>query len=338
MNGARKYIVIAILLLVSIMCLGQDPQFSRFYSNSLYMAPSFAGITGSNRVSTSYRNQWTSISTGYQTYSLSFDHYFSKLNSGFGVLLLRDEAGTANLANTTIGLLYSFDFKLTNQINVRPGINFSYTERSIDFDRLLWMDQISAVGDAPTSAEPISKEKVGDVDFAASVLVYHERFWSGISVDHLLQPNQSLYYEEYNENNFAKVPLKYQVFGGYKYIVQERLLRPIPTILQFAFLYKQQEEFKQLDFGFYWYYSPLVMGIWYRGIPVFNESKTNDALVLLVGIKTQQWNIGYSYDFTTSNLFISSGGSHEVSLAYTFSKPDKPTKRKHYKMIPCPEF
>ena len=333
-----KYIVITILMLTSIICFGQDPQFSRFYSNSLYLAPSFAGITGNNRISMSYRNQWTSISTGYETYSVSLDHYFSKLNSGVGVLILRDEAGTANLANTNMGLLYSFDFKLTNQINVRPGINLSYAERSIDFDRLLWMDQISAVGDAPTSAEPLSKEKAADIDFASSVLVYHESFWGGLSVDHLLRPNQSLYYEEFNENNYAKIPLKYQVFGGYKYVVQERLLRPIPTILQCAFLYKQQEEFKQLDVGFYWYYSPMVLGIWYRGIPVIGQAKTNDAVILLAGIKTRQWNIGYSYDFTTSKLFISSGGSHEISLAYTFSKTDKSNKKRTHKMIPCPEF
>lgn len=338
MSRIKKYGLLVILILASFICLGQDPQFSRFYSNSLYMAPSFAGITGFNRFSLSYRNQWPSITSGFKTYSASVDHHFSKLNSGVGVIFLRDEAGTGRLSNTSVGLLYSYDITLTPWLHIRPGLNLSYAERSIDFERLLWMDQISAAGDAPSSAEVITLGKTADFDAGVSTLLYHESFWAGISVDHLLRPNQSLYYQEFNADNFAKVPVKYQFFGGYKYVVKEQLLRPIPTILQLAFLYKQQDLFQQLDLGFYWYYDPLVLGIWYRGIPVLGSSPTNDAVILLVGFKTRGWNIGYSYDFTTSKLVVSSGGSHEVSMAFTFRKPDGVGAKRSKKMIPCPEF
>ena len=174
------------------------------------------------------------------------------------------------------------------------------------------------------------------MDFAVSGLVYNEKFWLGAGVDHLLHPNQSLYEEEYSEDNQALLPTKVQVFGGIRYVVKEQLLRPTPTVLQLAFLYKNQAEYNQLDLGFYWNYEPLVLGVWYRGIPFINHNNINDAVVLLVGYKTNRYNIGYSYDFTTSRLITSSGGAHEVSLSFTFSKPDKRKRTK--KMVPCPDL
>ena len=158
----------------------------------------------------------------------------------------------------------------------------------------------------------------------------------GTSVDHLLHPNQSLYEQEYAEDNQALLPTKVQVFGGWRIVVKEQLLRPTPTVLQLAFLYKNQAHYNQLDLGFYWNYEPLVLGIWYRGIPVFNELENNDAVVLLAGFKTDRYNIGYSYDFTTSKLFVATGGSHEISFSFTFNQPDK--KRRPRKMVPCPDF
>ena len=332
----KKWAFIFWLASTAILCMAQDPQFSRFYSNALYMAPSFAGSTGQNRFALSYRDQWPNIKTGYQTYSASYDHFFDKLNSGTGVLFLQDRAGTGNLTTTNFSLLYTYDFRIRNTVHVRPGMSFSFTQRSINFDRLIWRDQMSAVGYAPSSGEVISFRNANDLDFAVSGLVYSDNFWAGTAVDHLLHPNQSLYEQEYSDDNRALLPTKVQVFGGWRIIVKEQLLRPIPTALQLAFLYKNQAHYNQLDVGFYWNYAPLVLGIWYRGIPIFNEISNNDAVVLLIGLQSKQYSIGYSYDFTTSNLIISSGGSHELSFAYTFSKPTK--KRRPRKMVPCPDF
>lgn len=336
MGEMKKWVLIIGLLTMAILCMGQDPQFSRFYSNALYLAPSFAGSTGQNRLALTYRNQWPSITQGYKTYSASFDHYFEKLHSGAGVLFLRDEAGSGSLTSTSISLLYNYDFRIKNTIHIRPGFYFSYNERSIDFNKLVWRDQMSAGGNAPASGEVVSYSNVGDLDFGVSGIIYGEKFWAGTSVDHLLHPNQSLYEQEYSDNNEALLPTKIQAFGGVRFVVKETLLRPTPTVLQLAFLFKNQAGFNQLDLGFYWNYEPLVLGIWYRGIPIVKNSALNDALVLLVGYKSDRYNIGYSYDFTTSKLITSSGGAHEISLSFTFSKPNK--KRRPKKMVPCPEF
>ena len=94
---------------------------------------------------------------------------------------------------------------------------------------------------------------------------------------------------------------------------------------------------RQLDFGLYWYKNPLIFGFWYRGLAGFSGGGFDrDAVILLVGSKTQNLHIGYSYDFTISSLLGSTGGSHEVSVMYEF-KSNKKRKRKIH-AIPCPEF
>lgn len=313
----------------------QDPQFSQFYSNYLYLAPSFAGLTDKNRFSFNYRNQWAEITNGFQTYSVSFDKFIEKFNSGIGVMVFQDVAGAGRMRTTSLGVQYSFDFSITETWHARPGLHFNYTERGIDFERLVWGDQISPNGTASNSNENRTIEKAGDIDFSTSILTYTKRFWLGAAVDHLLKPNQSLLLYEGDENNQGQVPLKYSLFGGIKFIRPEKLLRPVPTTIQFAFLYKQQEQYRQLDLGVYWYHNPLVVGVWYRGIPLYKEVFNRDALTILVGVKAGHLNIGYSYDFTISRLIMHAGGSHELSLSYVFKT--KPLKHK-VRMIPCPEF
>jgi type IX secretion system PorP/SprF family membrane protein len=313
----------------------QDPQFSQFYSNYLYLAPSFAGLTDKNRISMNYRNQWPEIKNSYQTYSVSFDKFIEKFSSGLGILAYQDIAGTGKMRTTSLGLQYSFDFRITETWHARPGLHFNYTERGIDFNRLLWGDQISPDGISSSSSEHRTIEQVGDIDFSTSLLSYSDRFWLGGAVDHLLRPNQSLYLYEGNEKNQGTVPLKFSVFGGVKFMRPEKLLRPIPTSIQLAFLYKQQAQYRQLDLGVYWYHNPLVAGIWYRGIPMYKEVFNRDAVTLLIGVKLSDLNIGYSYDFTISKLVTNTGGAHEISVSYVFKT--MPVKHK-IRMVPCPEF
>ena len=212
---------------------------------------------------------------------------------------------------------------------------FSYTERAINFEDLVWSDQISAGSTSPTSGEMAPIEHVGDIDFAASALAYSDKLWFGFSVDHLLRPNQSLYDYDGETGNEAHIPIKYSIFGGTKFLKNEDLLRPVPTSTQIAFLYKQQAQFRQLDIGVYWYRNPIVIGFWYRGIPLYKQVFNRDAFTVLVGYKVKNLNIGYSYDFTISKLITRTKGAHEVSMSYSFKT--KKFKRKP-RMVPCPEF
>jgi type IX secretion system PorP/SprF family membrane protein len=318
--------VFFILLAISLnWASGQDPQFSQFYSNPLYLAPSFAGAVEGSRIAWSYRNQWYESTSPFRAYSLSYDHYFSTFNSGVGLIAFKDVAGSGGLGSLNIGLQYSYNFKMFNVLHIRPGLAFYYVEHGLS-DDLLFIDNIISPQDhdgAPNQSSPTSR----DIDFGSSMLIYSKKFWLGGTVDHMLTPNINLYASE------SVIPIKYTFYGGYEFRKRGKLLKPSDETMTFAFIYKQQETIRQLDLGVYWHNNPLVLGLWYRGIPGLN-SQRGDAMIFLVGIKTHQFNIGYSYDFTISNLLSSVRGSHEISATFKFLLPKRHKKGR----VPCPEF
>lgn len=323
----RHSIYVILFTYVTVLNVSaQDPQFTQFYANKLYLAPSFAGATKQNRVALIYRNQWAGIPGAFNTMAFSYDHYFPTFNSGLGITAVRDVAGTGHLGMTQFGLAYSYDFQIKDNFHVRPGLNIQYSLYGIDFARLTFIDQLLS-GSSTTMESPPTDNNIGALDGATSVLVYSSKFWSGLCVDHLFRPNESFY------SNYAIVPVRYSFFGGVQVVRNGKLLKPIDESLSIAYMYRQQGDKKQLDLGLYWYKSPIVMGFWYRGIPGLN-SERGDAVAVLLGYKTSKFSIGYSYDFTISNLINSTHGSHEISLVYEFNT----THRKKIHAIPCPEF
>jgi type IX secretion system PorP/SprF family membrane protein len=323
-----KYILALSIILVTDT-FGQDPTFSQFYANALYLAPSFAGATSDYRLALNYRNQWPAVPGVFHTYSISFDKALVNFNSGIGVIATYDVAGSGELSTTNIGLVYSYDFNITQDWHIRPGVNFKFYYLGLDIYKLVFSSQMTGSGTGP-SVYPPPFENVADIDFATSALVYNDRIWAGFTLDHLLRPKQSFYGDD------ANLPVKINVFGGLQVLRKTRLKQTLQEVLSVAMNFQKQADFYQSDIGLYYYRSPLIFGLWYRGIP-FATSQAGDAIIGLIGIKTNQLHIGYSYDFTISNLISSTAGSHEVSLIYEFNSSSLGQKRK-IRAIPCPEF
>jgi type IX secretion system PorP/SprF family membrane protein len=322
------------LLTATFRLTAQEPQFSQFYAAPLYLAPSFAGATDGSRLGLNFRNQWPSIPGAFVTYAFSLDHYFHNFNSGVGILMLRDQAGTGRLANTSMSLLYSYNFLVSHNLAIRPGVSFSVAERSLDFFRLTFGDQLDLGGlHRPTTVNPVVPiDQVRYFDATASVVAYTPALWAGLTVDNLMRPNRSMVDGQVN-----RIPMKFSVFAGYRYEYAGFLRGDAAESVSLAVMYRNQGEFNQLDVGVYWSKDPISLGVMYRGIPLFNNYVhglfNNDAIVAMAGIRTRFLRIGYSYDMTISRLINSTGGSHEISLIYHFNQ-GPPNRRP--RMLPCP--
>jgi len=330
----RAQYLAGLLLAFSLFANSQDPQFSQFYANQLYLAPSFAGATEDYRLAINWRNQWPSIPGVFHTYSISFDKAVPNFNSGIGFLATYDVAGSGDLSTMNLGLLYSYDIQVNDEWHIRPGVNFKFTYLGLDISKLVWNSQITTGGTLPPITPP-PFDNVADIDFAFSGLAYNEKIWGGFNIDHLLRPKTSFWGES------TSVPIKVDLFGGFQIISRGRLKKKLEEVLSVAANVMFQADFFQSDIGVYYYKSPLVFGVWYRGIPFATSKEVSaqagDAIIGMLGIKTDQLNIGLSYDFTISNLITSSGGAYEISLIYSFTSAQvRRGGRIH--AIPCPEF
>lgn len=318
-------------MIISLKTYCQDPQFSQFYAASLYLNPSFTGNTEAGRFSGIYRNQWVSIPGAFISYSFSYDYNLSEMNSGLGLMVTQDKAGSGGLKFTNVAGLYSYALKLKRKVFFRAGLKFSYTFRGIDESRLLFADQIIRDGALETT-ESFNNSNISYFDASSGGLLYSDKFWLGFSLDHLTQPEQSLVFK------VANLPIKSSIHGGYNFILDDNSLEESEATITAAFNYKHQQDWNQLDLGAYYNKGPFVIGLWYRGIPLMKtvgNNYNNDAIVLLAGVKANRLKIGYSYDFTISKLYGNTGGSHEISLIFEHSKKKKSKRRR---AVPCAKF
>src|SRR5258706_7219151 len=137
-----KYVASALLILFGCGTVtAQDPQFSQFYAAPLYLNPAFAGSTSQARIGANYRNQWPAIDANFTTISAYGDFYNEKKNLGFGAIINRDQEGLLGLQSTNIGLMVSYDLKITKALSFRPGFQAGIYNRSINFDKLTFSDQ-----------------------------------------------------------------------------------------------------------------------------------------------------------------------------------------------------
>ncbi len=335
---------------MSLVCLNsmaQDPQFSQFYAAPLYQNPAFAGGAYAPRLIANYRNQWPSINANFVTAAFSFDHYIEKLNSGVGIMVVNDSQGPGRLKSTDVSGLYSYQIQLNEENFLRLGAQATYSNKSLDYLGLTFGDQYNNKGfiQGSTSADPFANSTnitpIKFVDFSGGALFYNSKTWLGLSMHHINRPNYSFGTTE------SRLPSKISLSGGLKIPLANPYSGAANADKEFnvspAFLYKRQGKFDQLDLGFYATYSSLTAGFWYRGIPIKKKNITrtnNDALVFLLGFRQDNFSIGYSYDITISSLGFSSGGSHEISIAYQLDplERDSPRKRRNKKELSCPKY
>jgi len=320
--------------------VAQDPQFSQYYSAPLYLNPALAGINQMGRAGINYRNQWPSIQANFETFSAYVDNNFDEKNSSVGLIITNDQEGTAGLRSTEIGLQYAYQVELNYKWTFRPAFQLSFTTRDLNFDKLIFGDQLDADGPtgAPTGEQFNSDFKVNYFDIALGGIVFSERIWLGVSMHHVREPNQSFLGAE------SKLPRKLSIHGGYRiplntgYKKGETVSGARRSISP-TFNYRSQGDFDQLDLGVYFTWDPVIFGLWYRGLPLKSPpggGSNSESIILMAGLTKKSMTFGYSFDYTLSNLGIGSGGAHEISIIYTFRLGAKRKPARDVRVIKCP--
>lgn len=326
-----KYLSIFIILILPAFAPAQDPHFSQFYANPVFLAPSFAGSSQALRLVLNTRDQWSAIPGNYITSSFSADYFFDKFNSGMALYAINDNAGRGKLTTTRVGYAYSYLVKMSPNFIFQPGLSAYYQNRSIDVSMLSFADEFFGGQFIGSSSEVLPPTKSHIADFSISVLSYLQNWWFGSNVDHLMNISPVL------RNDYRYVNMRVTVFGGYKHSIFKRVRDKTDEFIHAAFKYQYQSKIHQIDIGAYYNRNPFILGIWYRGIPAINLYPTADALVFLGGIKYNDFIFSYSFDMSLGKLISRSGGSHEISIIYVHNQSLKVKPRK-FKPIPCPEL
>ena len=338
-NDGIKLTIIALLVIQYGILIAQDPQFSQFYAAPSYLNPAFTGNTIQGRFAGIYRKQWPKIPGAFTSQAFSYDHNFVEKNSGLGLVAITDKAGSAALKYTSLGLAYAYNINISRYIATKFGLRASRIWRNIDAGNLIFADQL--IQNQSSSRQTINIQENNYWDFATGWVIYGRTFWFGAATDHINRPNQSLI------GGDVKLPIKYTIHGGMTFDVTKNSKGKSTSTYTITSIYKGQQNWDQLDIGWYFHVKPVIIGMWYRGLPIkVNPGKdavvrriNQDALTFMLGLKYENYlHIGYSYDATISKLAGSSGGAHEIAIIYEYStKKKKLTHRRRF-LIPCAKF
>ncbi len=370
----RKFLLVALVLCGGAKMVGQDIQFAQFYASALYLNPAFAGSDHHNRIMMHQRVQWPRIDGKYNTTMFAYDRYFEDYQSGFGVMIIQDFQGTNDLRTTDLSMQYAYELHIDKDHAMRFGLQAGYLSRSVGYG-LVFPQNLATTGintSNPPSARVLRK---GMADISSGLLFYSKEFYVSASVHHLNRPNTDFTIAGVSDatgspgNPVGKLPARYALVGGYRIPIamnqnkgmaayskwnKEKKAAITPT-----FHYKSQGKSDQLDIGVYGVYDQLLLGFWYRGIPVkrwrpvdvvWNPPAAptipnpgdpvaglhnNESIVGVIGWLYNGIDLSYSYDFVVSKLKIArTFGAHEINL--TFVPHHYAKKPKIQKFIPCP--
>lgn len=313
----RRVLYTISFLLFTSYCFGQDPTFSQFYANRLYLNPAFAGTANCPRLTLNYRNQWPGIDNSFKTYTASYDQQIDAISGGLGVQLMSDQAGEGVLQTTSASFMYSYEFAVNRKFSIRSGFQGTLVQKSIDVSNLRFGDMIDARrGFVYQSQEQIKSDNVLYPDFSFGMLGFSEKTYFGFAVHHLTAPDEGF---------IGQSILPRRITGHFGAVlpmgIRNEDMTWSPNVI-----YQAQGGASELNLGLYISKGPLVLGTWYR---------VSDSFIALLGIQKDSYKIGYSYDLTTSLLSDKAAGSHEISFSYVF--PCRPKKVK-FQTISCPSF
>ena len=146
--------------------MAQDPYFSQFFANRVYLNPAYAGFDPGTTVTMNYRDQWSGLpdgdfgaaGIGYRSFSVSADMQFpclldvEDLNMGLALTAFRDEAGSSPLVTQGIGLALSHEQPLIRardgrlqRLDLRVGMQTSLMQKRLEGDYFIYSSQLDPV-------------------------------------------------------------------------------------------------------------------------------------------------------------------------------------------------
>jgi type IX secretion system PorP/SprF family membrane protein len=282
----------------------QDAQYSQFFLNKLTYNPAYAGTEGNKICATGlYRSQWlgfgkSSIGLSPTTYLLNIHAPLG--NFGVGLNVNSDQLGFEQSINPMLSVSYKLAFQ--DQSVLSFGLGGGIMQKSLAGDKLRPLDQ----GD-----QSIPNASVSGISPDINLGLYYMtpnlwRFtdaYAGLSATHLTQGNVRYEWPGGSVDNPMK--MHYYFMTGATYNLGAFDLEP--NILVKSDIAKTSADINAMLM----YNNRIRGGLTYR---------TADAVVVLVGYKfTDNIQVGYSYDLTTSKIINYSSGSHELVLKYCFT-------------------
>lgn len=347
----RTGIFVCMLLFVAGNVWAQDPSFSQFYANRIYLNPAFTGLESGMSLAGVSRMQWTNVDGGFKTFGASLELQEPFLRSGFGLNLFHNKEGIADLTTTNVGLSYAYTIPFERH-NIHIGMHARWVQKSIDWSKIIFSDQLDPVyGNIYATTHVPIMDRVSFMDFDMGLLwrfdadlklgkkktIKNIRNSFGISLHHapyLIIKNGA---DESLQNLETRTSPRLTVHLGsmIPIFVLGKGRRRVALSPNFKFdvqgeqLNKLSENLQVVTYGMYLLYDGIYGGILYQNKYPVSGVKNTNALIFAFGAyikagnnknsQRQRFFLGLSYDANTTGVGPRAGGVYELAFRYYFA-------------------
>lgn len=302
MNNYSKILVVliaigAVSLFPKKASAQYDYMFTQYMWNEIVINPAYTGTRDVISVVGMYRNQWVGMEGAPVTRNISANAPIYKQRIGLGVNYIKDEIGI----NSTdyFSLSYSYRIPFQNS-NLSFGLSTAFATLKEYYSRVTTTDpnDTQFQSDSPRANMP---------NFGFGVYYYTDKYYVGLSIPRLMK-NQIELKDGFKVSNHFD-------YSYFHYFFTAGAIFPISEELKFqpsAMFKAVKAAPMELDLT-----AQMVIRDMFR---VGLGWRSGDAISFLTTIHvTPQLRIGYSYDYTTSDLAKYSRGTHEICFGYDFS-------------------
>jgi type IX secretion system PorP/SprF family membrane protein len=303
-----KHLLNIILILIPGITIAQQlPQFSQHMYNKQVLNPAITGSEMYMVTQFSHRTQWIGFGNSPTTQLLGIHSSINHKNFGLGGYLFHDSYGPFN--NLGANFSYAYHMELTHNTKLGLGLSGSFSQFSVNSDKLELHNDIDPLIDLTTSQNNLK------YNGSFGLLLHHDFYYFGLSALNIVPQKDKLF----NSSNIpGALPTVYHInaIGGLG-IGLDNFNTIYPSVLV---KYIDANPI-QVDFNLRYIYENVIeIGASYR---------TSDAIVGIINLYVLDGlNFIYSYDFTISNISNASSGSHEITLKYKLYYDDKYKKQK----------
>ncbi len=295
MNTTYKYII-ALIMVITAMTPAfaqQEAMYSQYMFNTMAINPAYAGSREVFSATLLARAQWRGIEGAPTSQTLSMDAPLYNKKVGVGLIAFNDRIGLTH--NTGIHGSYAYRIRFS-RYTLSMGIKLGIVQYNANLN-----EAVLSVG--ATSSDKGFQNNISVLipSSGAGFFLNSDKFYVGASI-----PN--LYNTQLSKDSKVEVNKYNHMFAiaGYVFKINEDVkLKP-------SFLYKFVKGAPmELDLNAnLWLYDVLGLGVSYR---------TGDAIVGMAEIQVRNnFRVGYSYDYTITQLQKYNSGSHELILRYEF--------------------
>lgn len=292
MWSIKNKLVVFFLLLSSTLLAQQEAQYTQYMYNMNIVNPAYAGSKEHTlSIGLMGRSQWMNIPGSPQTATLSV-HKPLHNGLGMGVSIMADKLGPVNEQFAYVDVSYTLPVGMYDNLafGLKGGVSL--------FDAKL-SDLQTYLPDDESFAEDIHQIKP---NIGAGLFYYSDIYYVGLSVPNLLKSE----YMAKEGSFFTSVSRTNHLFltGGYVFQLNDdlkfkpstliKMTQGAPLSLDLSANFLMREKFE--------------VGASYRW---------NDSVSAMMNFKvTKDLRVGYSYDYTLTDIGKHTSGTHEVFLLF----------------------